>query len=79
MTATPIGEILDGLGVRATQNEGDLVSDALVILKVVEPDGGVRLSLAWSEGMSWIERLGMVTAAQALEVPDSGAAVGDGA
>lgn len=64
-----IGQNLDALGVSASIQDDDLITDAVVILKVLEGDGSVRLSTAWSEGMSWIERLGMVTAAKACEMP----------
>jgi hypothetical protein len=46
---------------------------ALVLIKVVDADGGVRLSLAYSDGMDWITRLGMLTAATASETPDPSA------
>lgn len=66
----PIGDIIDSLGVRSTPKEGDLVSGAVVLLKVVEPDGGVRMSVTWSEGMSWLERAGMLRVAELLESAD---------
>lgn len=66
----PLGELLDGLGVTHSPAEGELVSDALVLLKVIEEDGSVRLRAAWSDGMSWIERLGMLNAAVASEASD---------
>lgn len=63
-----VGQILNGLGVTAESLSGDeLVSDALVLMKVIAPDGSVTLLHAYSEGMSWIERLGMLHAAVAIE------------
>lgn len=70
----PIGELLDQRGIRASVDDDDLVTDALVVMKVIDADGHVRLSLAWSEGMSWIERLGMLHAAAASETPSYGLA-----
>ncbi len=58
-----IGVILDGLGVTLGMDEGDLVSDAVVLLKVVDAEGRVQLGLAYSEGCDWIEQRGMVHAA----------------
>lgn len=55
-----IGELLDGLGVVATLSPDDMPTDALVLLKVVQADGSVRMVSAWSDGMSWIERIGML-------------------
>ncbi|MGW6739712.1 hypothetical protein ACWGDX_03015 [Streptomyces sp. NPDC055025] len=74
----PVGDVLDGLGIRATVGEGDLVAGALVLLKVVEADGSTRLSLAYSEGLGWIERAGMLRVAETLETSSTlGLAGGD--
>lgn len=66
----PIGQLLDSLGVTSTIAPDDLPVAALVLLKVVDATGGVRLAAAWSDGMDWITRLGMLTAATASETPD---------
>jgi len=66
----PIGQLLDTLGVTSTIVPDDLPVAALVLLKVVDATGGVRLAAAWSDGMDWITRLGMLTAATASETPD---------
>lgn len=63
----PLGTILDTLDVNATVDPDDLVEAAVVILKVIEPDGDVRLTVGWTKGMSWIERRGMVEAARDCE------------
>ncbi len=57
-----VGDIVDGLGVEMSIQEDDMVTDVVVLAKVVEADGSVRLSMGWSQGMSWIERLGILTA-----------------
>jgi hypothetical protein len=64
----PIGDVLDGLGVTAAIEPDALVSGAIVLLKTVLPDGTVRLSVCHSEGLSWIERAGMVRLADAMEI-----------
>ena len=46
---------------------------AVVLLTVEEPDGHVSLRCAWSEGMTWVERLGLLRAAERAELPDDGA------
>lgn len=63
----PIGDLLDSLGVTAAIEPDTLVSGAVVLLKTVLANGNVRLSLCHSEGLSWIERAGMVHLADALE------------
>lgn len=65
--AQPIGGHLDALGITATIADDELLAGALVILKVVQPDGYVRLSVSTSEGLGWIERAGMLSAAHALD------------
>ncbi|MEU9149197.1 hypothetical protein AB0D59_01255 [Streptomyces sp. NPDC048417] len=67
MAEQKIGQLIDALGVQADLDEGDLPTDAFVILKVVKADGTVSLASARSEGLDWITRLGMITAAQAIE------------
>lgn len=62
-----IGQLLDSLGVIADLAEGDMVTDALVILKLVKGDGAVSLYKAKSETVDWITAIGMLTAAQEIE------------
>lgn len=66
MTEQPMGPILDGLGNTLEMDEGDLVSSALVIAKVVDKDGEVSLALSCSEGLSWIDQNGLLTSAQQI-------------
>lgn len=69
----PIGQLLDSLGVTSTIAPDGLPVAALVLLKVVDATGDVRLILAYSDGMDWITRLGMLAAATASETPDPAA------
>lgn len=68
--SVPIGDLLNSLGVTYQQEDGALISDALVILKVIREDGAVSLRLGWSDGMSWIERIGMLRTAEHIELAD---------
>ena len=66
-----VGQLVNNLGVTAeTLTDDTLVTDALVLLKCVQPDGTVTLLMANSDGMSWIERLGMLRAAERIEGND---------
>lgn len=66
-----VGQIVNGLGISADSLAEDvLVSDAVVLMKCIHSDGTVTLFMAHSDGMSWIERLGMLTAAEKLESSD---------
>lgn len=63
----PIGHVLDGLGIRASLADGELVESAMVLLKIVQADGDTRLTLASSDGLGWIERCGMLRVAELIE------------
>ena len=65
-----IGQLLDSLGVTVDLDEGDMPTDAHVILKIVKADGTVSLVKAASESLDWITTLGMLTAA--LEIENGG-------
>lgn len=67
MAEQPIGQIIDALGVKGDLDEGDLPTDAFVILKIVKGDGSVSLVHRRSESLDWITALGMITAAQNIE------------
>ncbi len=69
MQRQPLGGLIDALGVTQRVADDELVTSAVVLLKVVAPDGEVSLRAAWSEGMSWIERIGMLRAAERAELP----------
>jgi hypothetical protein len=62
-----LGAIVDLLGVMAPLTPSDVPVGAVVLLKVIGPDGGLRLTLSSSEGMCWFERAGMLRIAEQLE------------
>jgi len=68
--AEPIGNLLDSLGIEHSPEEGELVAGAIVLLKVIDPEGRTALRLAWSDGLSWIERCGMFRVAEQQELTD---------
>lgn len=70
MAEQKIGQLLDSLGVTIDLDEGDMVVDAHVLLKLVKDDGTVSLVKAVSETLDWITLVGMLTAA--LHVENSG-------
>lgn len=70
MARKSVGEIIDGLGVKLTLNDGDLIASALLITEVSEPDGQTRVSVAYSEGMNWITRRGLIEVARDFETID---------
>jgi hypothetical protein len=62
-----IGQLLDTLGVTMCLDEGDMVTDVVVIMKVLEQDGTVNIGMTKSEGTDWITKLGLLDAANRLE------------
>lgn len=58
-----LGEIIDGLGTVVDLDGGDLCSAAVVVLKSVDMEGGTSLHLGWSDGLDWVDRLGMLRVA----------------
>lgn len=63
MAEQKIGYLLDSLGITLDLAEDDLITDAVVLIKIVGGEGGVGLGIANSEGCSWLEQLGLITAA----------------
>ncbi|KQX27555.1 hypothetical protein ASD97_24970 [Streptomyces sp. Root63] len=67
MADQQIGQLLDTLGVTADLDDEDLPVDALVLIKIVKPDGAISFIKATSESLDWITSLGMLTAALHIE------------
>lgn len=63
MADQQIGQLLDTLGVTADLDDGDLVTDALVILKVLQPDGSIALSIGATDTRDWINQAGLLRSA----------------
>lgn len=70
----PVGDLIDSLGVTHSPEDGELVSDAIVLLKVHDPDGTVGLRFLRSDGLSWIEAIGILRVAEKTELDDLGRA-----
>lgn len=63
MADQQIGQLLDTLGVTADLDDGDLVTDALAILKVLQPDGSIALSIGATDTRDWINQAGLLRSA----------------
>lgn len=64
-----VGNLLDSLGIEHHPEPGELVASAVVLLKVIDAEGDVSLRTLCSDGLSWIERIGMLRAAEHVELP----------
>ena len=63
MAARKAGELIDALNVTLDIQDGDMVTDVVVLMKNVLADGAVSVVVATSEATSWLEQLGLITAA----------------
>ena len=68
-----LGQLIDSMGIKHEVQPDEQVCGAVVLLTVQEPDGHVSLRCAWSDGMNWVERLGLLRAAERAELPEDGA------
>lgn len=57
---------MDHLGVTLDLEDGDLVASAVLLAKVVDENGNVSVGIGPSDGCSWLEQLGLVSAADSL-------------
>ena len=73
----PIGDLLNSLGIDLDLDDGELVAGALVLLKTVDEDGDVGLRIRWSDGLGYLERIGMLTAGRVIETDNLGQAEED--
>lgn len=64
----PIGELIDARGVRAAIADEEIVTDVVVLLRGVGEDSKTFIRAAWSEGMDWIMRRGIIEVARDQEV-----------
>lgn len=60
---TSIGALLDSRGLLADLDPDDLVADAVVLLRVVQPDGSTALTIAATPSLDWVGQLGLLHAA----------------
>lgn len=66
MADQQIGQLLDTLGVTADLDDDDMVSEAVVILKVVQADGSIAIAVGASDTRDWINQRGLLHSALEL-------------
>lgn len=60
----PIGSTIDGLGVHATLDENQHITEVLVLAKISDfEDGSTSVGIYNSAGMDWVAQLGLFRAA----------------
>ena len=55
-----LGEIIDRLGVSVGLNEGDIITDAVVLVKILDKNGKPSMATVWNEGIGVFERTGLL-------------------
>lgn len=63
MAARTVGDLIDNLGVTLDLDDTDIIPDCLVIAKTVDADGQVSIAIGASESLTWLDQLGLLTAA----------------
>ncbi len=61
-----IGQTIDALGVTADLDDEDMVTDCVVLLKVLQPDGSIAMSIGTTDSTDWINRSGLLHSALEL-------------
>ena len=62
----PAGPIVDGLGITLDLDDGALVSDAVLIAKVISPDGQPAIAISDSQALDWITQYALIKAAERI-------------
>lgn len=63
----PIGQVLDASGLQATLRDGELVDGAVVVMRVIDSEGRSRVSMAWTDGLDFIVRRGLMEIARDVD------------
>jgi hypothetical protein len=58
-----MADLLTGRGVTIELDQGDMITDVVVLARISRTDGSTTLGLAISEGTSWLDQYGLVKAA----------------
>jgi hypothetical protein len=67
MAEQTIGDTLDAMGITVDLDEGDMIASAIVIASIlVEGDELPRLTIASTDGMSWITQAGPLRLAERI-------------
>jgi hypothetical protein len=63
VTDRTLGDLIDSLGVTLNLDDDDLVSDAIIITKIINANSEVSVSIGKSESLTWLDELGLLVAA----------------
>lgn len=59
-TGKPIGSIIDGLGVTASLDPSQHITEVIVLAKITDfEDGGTSVGVYKSDDMDWVSQLGL--------------------
>ena len=63
MSEQIVGDLLDRSGLTLNLGEDVMLTDAVLIAKILYPDGASGVIVGTSEGISWVEEAGMLSVA----------------
>ncbi|MEU4410747.1 hypothetical protein AB0F88_40105 [Streptosporangium sp. NPDC023963] len=69
MACQPAAPILEGLNLHLDIDEGTLLANVILLAKTVDENGNVGISISTSPGTSWLDQLGLITAATEMTKP----------
>lgn len=62
-----MSDVLDQLGLTLDIQDGDMVTDAVLVMKVHQADGQIVVACRQTEGTDWITARGLIAAAEDVE------------
>ncbi len=66
MAEQPAGPIIDGLGITLDLDNSDLVSDAIILAKVIGSDGAPKVIISDSDSLDWLSQYALIKAADRI-------------
>lgn len=67
---TRIGDLVDARGVQITLEEGDIVTNIIIIAEVISDDNSSRIVVSSGDGTDWLKEVGMLSMAKAAKFGD---------
>lgn len=66
MADQKIGQAIDALGVTADLDDEDMIVDCIVLIKVLQADGSIAMSIGTTDSTDWINQKGLLHSALEL-------------
>jgi hypothetical protein len=67
---TQVGDLIDARGVTITLEEGDIITNVILIAEVISEDNSSRIVISSGDGTDWLKEVGMISMAKAARLGD---------